>query len=425
MKKILPILIFVLFVSMFSVSLVGAEEGGDGFVVLSNVAVRESKIISQKDNVVNLSFKIDNEKGSQVGIKYGVQLVKDVEGKQIIVDDYIDEGVINIKENSVIEKNFNYEAPSNINGEFKIYIVLKNEKGLSVGVGYAGLIKLNSTIKSIEILPETCFLTVSVEKNTKYNLYEGVDIDKDEQIILNCEVINNSEKSITISPEFKTHYRNIFGEVVSQTEVENPSITLGIKENKILSFLLPKAMSPQAYDVEMILKSGTLSSNAVIAHYVIRGQSGTIQNITLDKSSYNKGESANISLSVSPSADSFPYNRSRNFGSEIVGLNIRIDISNENKKNCIQTINQEVFDYNFEVSADITNNCAKPKVEVTLMNANGDILDQQTSVFDFSNEATNDSSNKMKITIFIILGLIIISSIYYLSNIKKNEKNIQ
>lgn len=64
----------------------------------------------------------------------------------------------------------------------------------------------------------------------------------------------------------------------------------------MISFILPKALEPQAYDVKVALKSSENTSNPIIIHYVLQGISATIQNLSLDKDFYNKGDTATLSF---------------------------------------------------------------------------------------------------------------------------------
>src|SRR6185503_2290199 len=87
--------------------------------------------------------------------------------------------------------------------------------------------------------------------------------------------------------------------------------TLAANKTQTVSFALPTAQTPQAYDASMNFTdaSGAVVSNNVVFHYVVAGPSGTIQNAYLDKDSYAIGDSAHATVAWTPSADSFVGSR--------------------------------------------------------------------------------------------------------------------
>ena len=178
-------------------------------------------------------------------------------------------------------------------------------------MGLVGKVKITRSVKGIEIIPETCKLSIPGEEKSyrRYSLLEGVDIGSTESIQLNCSALNSDSKAITTTPAFETHFRTLYGEIVPHTNVENAPISFEAGERKDISILLIKATKPQAYDVKVSLKYDNNNSNAITVHYVIQGVSATIQNLSIDKDFYEKGETAKMFFSWSPSADSFPNTR--------------------------------------------------------------------------------------------------------------------
>ncbi len=139
MKNILK---FVFIASIFlfvSVTQIFAEEAKvSQSGVIITTAIREATIVSQDKGIVNLSFKVSNEEGAQAGIKYGVQLIKETKEGSFVADENINNEVFSIGENTTIPKTFVYTAPSYLNGKYKVFVLLKNENSLVLGVGYAG-----------------------------------------------------------------------------------------------------------------------------------------------------------------------------------------------------------------------------------------------------------------------------------------------
>jgi hypothetical protein len=160
---------------------------------------------------------------------------------------------------------------------------------------------------------------------------------------------------------------------------------------------------------------------------VIQGASATIQNFSLDANQYNKGDTANISILLSPSADSFPQNRAKSMGTLLSGATMSINISNDKGQICVKKIEQDVsdsFDKQILIPAKINTNCNNYTANVLLKDANGNKLDEKSLVFAVSDvqgqEKTSSGFNNR--LIYIVLGILIVGGvIVYFINLKKKE----
>jgi hypothetical protein len=387
-------------------------------IILAEVNIQDIKIISQDNNNLKISFNLSNGKGVQSGVKYGIKLLKQTSNNQFVVDEKVYDESLTLAENSIISREINYTAPNNLSGEYNVLIVSRNETGFPFGIASAGKIKLTSTFKGISIMPETCYLTVVDEKGSpKYNLLQGVDISQKESLKLNCSVTNSDIKTIEVTPIFETHYRTAYGQVVPQTEVENKPITFTKGEKKNISLLLPKATEPQAYDVVTTLKSGENVSNSITAHYVLQGASATIQNLSLDKDYYKKGETATLSFSWTPSADSFPGSRIGK-ASAISDITLSGTITSGKGHECSSPIDQPITkdqSIKTEIPISIVSRCLDPQISLALKDKDGKILDQK----DFSVKTTT----KEKPISTILIVVIVLAIIILIIAIRKLKKN--
>lgn len=189
-------------------------------------------------------------------------------------------------------------------------------------------------------------------------------------------------------------------------------------------------MSPMTNDFHF---TGETNSNPIIVHYVIQGASATIQNFSLDANQYNKGDTANISILLSPSADSFPQNRAKSMGTLLSGATMAINISNDKGQSCIKKIEQDVsqsFDKKILIPAIINTTCNNYTAQVLLKDANGNTLDEKSLVFavsDFEGQGENGSEERNSAgfdsrLIYIVLGILIVGGvIVYFINLKKKE----
>ena len=438
--KISSISFFVLFSLILSTPVFAVETPtptpatpSGSAVIVADVNLYNAKIVSQKDNVINLSFDIANKEGVQAGVKYSVKLISETKNGQFSVDEYIYPEVLSLSANTKITKEITYTAPANLNGVYTVLLNIKNESSLPLGLGVAGKVNLVSTSKTAEILTDSCYLSVAGEKGSpKYVLNQGVDIAPTENLVINCTVVNSSKVSVSAIPTYETHYRTMYGEVVAQEGGDVAPLSLKAGEKKVVSLVLPKATKPQAYDVKFSLTSGDVTSNSVVVHYVIQGSSATIQNLSLDKDYYNKNDIAKISFLLSSSADGFPGSRAGK-GSVVPETTLVANIFNDKNKECIAPISQIVKDTITDISTTILADCNNPKASIELKDANGNILASKNLSFESKskNEEPKEKevpSDKNGSIIFIAFGSIVIAglAVYFIRLRRKDylENNL-
>jgi hypothetical protein len=390
-------------------------------VVITDLSIHNAKIISQKDNVFNISFDVTNKEGAQAGLKYNVKLIKEdpTNGGQFVADEYTYPDLMSISSNSFINKSITYKAPDNLSGEYTLLVTIENSNGLPISLGIAGKVKNISSSNTIQIDPESCFLSVQGgNDSSKYNLTQGIDISSSEKLVLNCNAENPTKTTVSGIPSYETHYRTMSGDVVSQEGGDNAPVSFKASEKKLISLILPKATKPQAYDIKIALESGTVSSNSIIVHYVLHGESATIQNFSLDKDYYNKKDIAKVSFAWSPSSDGF--SGSRLGASSLTGVILTARITNDQLKECITPINK-VLDNNgiIELSPSVITNCKNPIATVELTDAKGNILDQK--IFAFESKIPH-LKNSLWPIVLIVFGVLVVAGLaFYFINLKKKS----
>lgn len=150
----------------------------------------------------------------------------------------------------------------------------------------------------------SCYLTVSGP--TKYNLVQGVDLDVSEQLTLNCNVSSTSKSAFTLTPNLKTYERSTLGKFIEEIKLSPISVKGG---TSIVKIPIKIPSTPQAYSSIISINIGTDSIGEVGFHYVVRGESGTVNLVQTDKASYLLGDTAIVKLRWSPRADGFPGSR--------------------------------------------------------------------------------------------------------------------
>lgn len=391
-------------------------------VVLATVNIQDAKIVSQKGNVFTLSFTLSNREGLQTGVRYSVKLL--TEKVQVPVDEQIYAESLTLDPNSTTKKIITYTAPSILSGTYQLLISSSNASGFPFGMTPIGNVTLAASTKGIAITPESCTLQIDSDKVKKLYLpSQGVDIDPSETLRLTCMAVNSQDTVVTATPVFETRYRSADGDIVASTGGDTTPISFAKLEKKPFSILLPKVAKPQAYSLNVSLKSGGVLSNSINVHYVIRGASATIQNLSLNKDYYANGSTANLSLIWSPSADIFARSRAVS-GTPVPNILLNLALVDYLGKSCAtplsQTLVQDTKAPKTDLSLVMTRDCYNPEAHVTLKDSKGTILDQKIFKVETTSVPKPKASTSNALSIIILVIIIIIIIFIYMNKKKKD-----
>ena len=396
-----------------------------GVVLLATVNVVDVKIISQEGSTFRVSFNLTNRQGIQTGVKYGVRLVSDAKGAAV-ADEKVYPATLTLAENSSVVKEITYTAPENLSGSYTLYITSRNESGLPLALTPAGKVTLTATTKGLAVDPTSCYLKIVGEKGSPhYNLVQGVDIASTENLVLTCTATNGESTALSAVPSFETHYRTIYGAIVKQVGGDSTPISFAAGEKKTFSITLPKAGEPQAYDVSTVLKSGSVSSNAIVAHYVISGSSATVQSIALDKNFYMKGDTATFSFAWSPSADDFPNSRIGKGSPTVTSASVTMTDASGNA--CITPTQKSLSaGIKINIALLLEKDCNNPHVSLSLVDAAGHPLAQKDlTIISPATSPESTSSTASPVSVLIALGVIVIIGLGAYIMHRKKEVVIQ
>ncbi len=405
--------------------------------LVATVNVQDISLIKQEGNTFTIAFNISNREGAQPKVIYAVNLIQqDSKGNFNIVDQKIyDNDTLSLSANDSVHKEIIYTAPSYLNGSYTIDVMARNHDGLILGEnGISTPITLNGTNEYINIDQSSCFLIVEGEKgNIRYTLDQGVDISKDETLIAQCSIKNTFKTVKTIVPVFETRYRSTFGKVIN-TEKQNPII---LSAGKTLDFTakLPKLSDPQAYDaiLTFVNEKNEQISSPVDFHYVLQGESATIQNLTFDKDAYQKGDMAKMIFFWSGTASNFPGAREKvaDISAKLYAtFTMTDDKGNSCSDTLVKAVNAEqqggVEHLDFSITTKL---CQNPTVHATITNKEGKILAGNTYTVKTKNPSREIAQEAMStepesgISSLVIYGSVILFLIvaFALYIIKKNR----
>jgi hypothetical protein len=366
---------------------------------IAEIDVQNLTVFQKQDatNSFRISFDVLNGgKEAQGGLVYGVELIRRNEAKQqeiVFLDaQYFSDASFSIAGGVSLKKEFEYTASDFLTGEAELWVNIKNASGMEMSSGVEK-VQLNGSGHYLE-LGNPCFFTVGTEQK-KYNLAVGVDVEKNEQLFLNCQATNKASQNLNFDLEQIIHERSLVGEKKSSIAGDKLSFSPG--ESRLLKMEIKKPENPQAYDVSFRAKNEKgEASNLVVGHFVLSGQSGSINLVNLDKDSYKKGEVAKLALFLSDSADNFVGSRRR--GSTLDKPSIKIQFKRSDGKKCSADFEKKlVLGGDAEnISVPIIEDCFDFYVISQLFNGS-QLLDERKMFFDRKdNGAANIEAEKDK-----------------------------
>ena len=391
---------------------------------LSSVDITNVAILSESPKGITVGFDVENNGDiPQSDIRYGIEIVRTTDRGQTTVDSYVAPETVSLSSKQSSHKELTYPKPSFLSGTYDVWIVSKTSAGLNLGFSNAGKVVLARTGDTIKIAPDSCHLAVA---GKTYELLQGVDLTKDEDLSLTCSAVNTSGKTLAVVPSVSTFRRSIYGPSI-QVEAPAPtpiSFAPGEKKNIVIPII--KAADPQAYDATVSLvrqENATPVSETVFTHYVLRGASATIQNFTLDKATYAQGDSLTATLLWDPSADGFLDSRAggNGQGTEIKGVAATLSVADAKGQSCIIPVTSDLSRENsVTLTSKVIIACDRPIATLKIIDANGNTLDSRTvpkreaasdTLANPIDSALNNITSLQKGLIFSIVAVLFIVSL--------------
>ena len=392
--------------------------------VIAEVDIYDAHIIEQKGHRFSIEMTLHNGKMVQPDIHYAAQLMgTDSEKGQFVKYQQIYDEVITLGEDALIHKSIVFDVPTYISGDYEIRVIARDSDELPLAGALLDTVTLYGDYAPyIDIKEPSCFLAIG-GVDEQYAMEQGIDSAINEVLTVTCDVENYFLEEKSVQPMVVTYNRSLFGAKIN-TQYVPQAITFNAREKKTISFALPKQQKPQAYSVAISLVNGEKidQSNIVYGHYVVQGESASISGVKLDKSSYAKDETIKASFIATSAADA--YVGSRSGGTKVEELFYNMTIKDgQSGKDCIAAITHEKYDQkditvNVERKSKIA--CTNPKVVVSIENASGKKLGENS--FDLTptaqegNVVVNDdkllSFGKIGWTIIITLTIIALLAIF-------------
>ena len=201
---------------------------------IANINISNAAIISQDLKAAKIGFDIENASlNPQPEIKYGIQLIQTTNKYQNIVDSFVADESVDIAGKMSAHRELVYNFPTFLSGTYELWITAKTSGGLMLGLANPGKITLAGSNEYVSLT--SCKLNV---EGKDYTINEGVDIVKNEKLMLICNAENLAEKNLTVTPFFNTFLRSTYGPVVNVDYPAQDLINFAPKEKKEISFII-------------------------------------------------------------------------------------------------------------------------------------------------------------------------------------------
>ncbi|NTV22046.1 MAG: carbohydrate-binding protein [Candidatus Yonathbacteria bacterium] len=352
-------------------------------VVVASIAVHDAELISQEGDVLHINFSLSNGgEDVQPDIRYAIEVLQIVPGKPSgegrIVDRKIFDETLVLDSGQTIKREVEYKAPDALGGVYDVRVYAETVRGLPLSGRTVGTVRFLQEEGSLIVDPSSCYLSVEGQP-TKYSLSQGVDVGITETLVLTCPV-NNRGDNRSVIPYIETYERTVFGNLSTSVQSDTVSLPNGLST---ISLVIPLAKKPQSYDVKVSWRQeGSEVGIPVVAHYVLQGDSATVQNIRLDKRSYEKGDVAIVSYLVAGITDQFDGSRAGD--RNLSGTTITLTIADESGARCADDAVITLTDIDKgsvsvgEEKINIARTCENARITALISDGIGNRLDEYT-----------------------------------------------
>jgi hypothetical protein len=372
---------------------------------------------NQNGNKFNVEFDLDNGKYYQQGLKFSISLnkVNKVNGQEVTgekVYEKVYQETFSMGANQKDHKNVEFIAPDYLSGQYQLWVEVHAEKGMALGMMVAkDKVTLRESGKFIHILPESCFLYVNGDQNTKHR--QGIDLSPEEKLNLSCEAENTFDEAVSAIPRLEILDRSLFGK--SEDIKKADAISFESKEKKKIDFEFPKMAQSQAYVATLSFRDSSDEkdiSNRIVSRYLIRGPSATVQNYGLDKGEYKAGENAVLRVYATASNGISSETKKEEIKAEEYVFEGMIADSSNNQCSGVASQNVKIENNTqWEITLPVSIDCPGAKAVISIKDKDGKILDKNNGSVLASDAKLNYEIKKKrysKIILFAFLILIVL-----------------
>jgi hypothetical protein len=171
-------------------------------ITVAEVNLVNVVVLSENAKTVVIGFDLENlGEAPQSDIRYGIELTKNTDKGQFVADTFVSDETVTVAPKQTLHREIQYPIPAALSGEHELWIVGRTTGGLDLGLGNAGKVFLADFDDSVELVSDACAVKIS-GSDKRYELSQGIDLAKDEELILICDIRNRSSNTVTLLPFF-------------------------------------------------------------------------------------------------------------------------------------------------------------------------------------------------------------------------------
>ncbi len=375
---------------------------GEPIKPIATVNIQDGFIIGKDGNSFDIAFSLSNREEVQTGIRYGVRLVSNTEKGEVVIDEKVYDEEVTLLTNDRVLKRITYTAPEFLTGEYSLYLSSSNQSGFPFGYVFVDKVQLAATKTGIVIDPASCSVHSS-DSATSLPLSRTGVVTAGQIITITCTGTNTATSVIPAIASFETREKSAYGRKLPPAPEGTTSIIFTSLEKKTFSFTLPRQTEPGLYYTQAALFAGSQISNPILLRYAVKGKTATIENVSFDKASYKKGDTANLSLIWYGTVET------KEEADAAAPYNLTVSMKNTSGKECAAPVKK---DLSFEevgkttIELPLKAVCKDPIVTVSINEPNGSkIYDTR----DFSIKVSNSSVDSR--TAILIIGAVVLLAI--------------
>jgi len=266
---------------------------------------------------------------------------------------------------------------------------------------------------------------------------DGPNLFPGENPKVSCKVTNLTPVNIEVIPviSLATYFAYGFPQT-DLKEIKLDKVVFKPKESKTITLEIPSPLDPQVYQAGLQFHdtlSGEINSSLSFFRWVVKGEAARIHSVTLDRSRYEKGSKAEISVSIYISPDLFWNNYQdlsfvkadpkRFSGSPITKPILRARLVSSSGVVCGQGETKSDTPFTADemrvghIVVPIVQDCVDPKAEVSF--SDGENLLASVNYTKISLPAERSTNTSFQLVYYLITGLALILSWSIYNKMKK------
>lgn len=381
----------------------GADEGLN---VVAEIDLTDVRVVGQSPEFLSVQYRLINRGNTPVGnLRLVAEVWGEYEGEKKVADVFLPTETISLNAGASNFYSLDFPLQYLSDGDYEIVFSIATAGGMVVATAFTDSFTVSNN-SVLEIVPGSCnFSTAAGEVvNATDNVSPGTELR------VSCLVINNTGADQLLVPSITTYLRHLAsGETVNVSGVNNEAVNLAAGAEQDLTFNFRTASAPQNYRLLLNLSAANERlSNNVVLPYVVEGSLATILDFSLDKTSYNAGETLNAKLIWSGNGNTEP-------------VFANVSVTDAYGQQCLLRESVPLDSLTVEFAMVTNVDCLTPQIIVQLVNADGDILDERKILDPRPDVVAEMQPVKNNLTVYLLFAATILTILFAILLVVRNR----